>query len=74
MVAPTLFYLKLTLNKSVDAYEAWETHCGQESGCFMTQPEFITVVARDEVDRFVSEYAAICESYGDKLENVEVKV
>ena len=72
MIAPTLFYLKLTFNKNVNAYEAWEQHQGQEVGCFMTAPEFVTIVPRDEVDRFVSEYAAICESYGDKLESVEV--
>ena len=74
MIAPTLFYLKLTLNKSVDAYEAWEQHHGQEVGCFMTQPEFITVVERNDLDKFISDYADTCARYGDKLENVEVKV
>lgn len=71
-MSPTLYFLRLEFNHRVNGYEAWEQHCGQEKGCFMTQQEFITVVPRADLDKFISDYADTCARFGDKLEKVEV--
>lgn len=71
MIAPTLYYLIIELNPS-NTYEIWEQHKGQEKGCFMTCKEFVDFVPKDELDKFITEYKEIVESFGDKLYSVEL--
>lgn len=56
MAAPTLYFLKVTQRKN-GGYEIWETHCGQEKGCIVTDPQFIDFVqTKNEVKAIINDW------------------
>ena len=43
MQAPTLYFLN-AVETITGHFEIWETHCGQEKGCFETDPQLVEFV------------------------------
>ena len=72
MVAPTLYYLIVELDSDLNMYEIWEQHKGQEKGCFLTDEQFVDFIPRHQLDEFICKYAENVESFGDKLDGVEM--
>ena len=56
MNAPTLYFLKVTERIS-GGYEIWESHCGQEKGCVVTDPQFVDFVqTKSEVQAIIDDW------------------
>ena len=56
MNAPTLYFLKVTERIS-GGYEIWESHCGQEKGCVVTDPQFVDFVqTKKEVQSIIDDW------------------
>ena len=67
---PTFYYLNL--RKIGDCYVCFECHKGQESGSIMTDERFVECVSAEDLDKFLTNYTTVIESYGDFVDGVEI--
>lgn len=69
MTAPTLYFLDVQ-ERITGGYEIWETHCGQEQGCVVTDPQFVDFVqTKPEVQAIIDDWR-LNPPLGGKLEDV----
>ena len=67
---PTFYYLNL--RKMDGYYDCFESHIGQESGSVMSDESYIETVKAENLDKFLTNYTTVIESYGDVVKGIEI--